>query len=223
MSGLDLYLSQSVFLTMLAVSAAAGIGLGLAYDCLVLLRHLLRPPKGRHSPSDARTAPSRAAVTPQIPAGQPDASRAVESGKTLPPSPGFWGDLLFSLVASVTAILITYYTNDGVLRAPMIVGLGVGFGAWYATLGRLLRRATVTVAHCLRRLVKRIIRLLLRPLARGLGLLGGLVGWTWRRTAGKWLSRRRERYTESALRRLTDEAKRGFDIGEEPPREGTPE
>jgi hypothetical protein len=214
-SGPDLYLSQSVFLAMLAVSAAAGLGLGFFYDILILLRLLLRIPLPRHSAGARDVCDGAQTVSPsQAPRETGEVPR-----RMLSPTPGFAGDLLFMLIAAVTLILLVYYTNDGVLRAPALVGLTVGFSVWYGTVGRLLRRVALPLTRWIRRLFVSLMRILWCPIRRMAALSVRVLRSLWSCTAGKCLARGAARKTEQRLRKLTEEAQRGFDL-RIPSREG---
>ena len=203
MSGLDLYLSQRVFLAMLAVSAAAGVGLGLVYDLLVFLRLLLRIPTPRRVAEPPETGEAAADGSQEALEDCPKEADG-KATKSCPPSPGFWGDLLFSLLTAVTLILLAYYTNDGVLRAPAVVGLSVGFGVWYRTVGRLLRRAAIHLSRFFRRLAWRLLCILWWPFRRISGLVWRGMRWTWRKTAGKCLFSLRSRAAERRLRLVAE-------------------
>ena len=194
MSGLDLYLSQSFFLSMLVISAAAGLGLGLVYDFLVCLRVLLRLPRPRRetqAEAAGRDVSDKASDGSGESVRDPHGISEGDTQRICPPSPGFAGDLFFSLIVAVTAILLIYYTNDGVLRAPALVGLSVGFGCWYATVGRLLRRGLIMVAGWLRRLAGGLLLLAVRPFLWMGRLLRSVMARLWSRTVGKTMGKLR--------------------------------
>ena len=185
MSGVDLYLSQSVFLAMLAVSAAAGMGLGILYDILVFLRLLLHVPLPRRFAKER--APREDGITDgtwEIPDQAPPET-AGTAPRTLPLTPGFTGDLLFMLFAALTLTLLVYYTNDGVLRAPAVVGLTVGFGTWYGTVGRLLRRCALPLSDGIKRIFIGLMRILWSPIRWAVRPPVRLLRRILRRLAGK--------------------------------------
>ena len=221
MSGLDLYLSQSVFLTMLAVSAAAGVGLGLVYDILMLARLLLWVPLPvRSIPEEVcdETATENCSEFSRSESGE---ERVIEREERPPLSPGFWGDLLFSLILALTLVLLTYYTNDGVLRAPIAVGVAVGFGVWHVTLGLMLRQGFVPLSRFLRRLVRRLLSLLLRPLGWLMKPLLRLAKWVWRGTAGKFMTVFQKKRAEKQLKRLIQTGSQNEENLVEPPPQNT--
>ncbi len=110
MSGLDLLLSQRHLVVMLLLAGGVGLGLGLVYDLLGVLRLVLLG--GR----------------------EPTALGWRRVGICL----RFVGDLLFALLGALALILLAYYTNDGRLRAPAALGAITGVLVWRWTFGRLL-------------------------------------------------------------------------------------
>ena len=127
----------------------------------------------------------------------------------------FFEDLLLALTASVSLILLCYYTNDGLLRAPAVLGLASGFFVYMKTLGKLTVKAEKFLARLLKRTVKTILGFLRRPLGWLVSTVKKLTYRVWRRLFGKAIDKRRER---KALRKARKQA----DPPTEPPkRSGT--
>ncbi|MBR5124589.1 MAG: spore cortex biosynthesis protein YabQ [Clostridia bacterium] len=147
MSGLDLYATQGALARMFVYAAVAGFLLGGVYDAMRLLRAFL----GGQSRETGREDPRPLRVL------------------------GFFEDVCFMVTASVTLLVLGYYTNDGQLRAPAVVGMACGFFVYRYTLGVLTKRLTrpLTVG------VRRLVRLVLAPVRVPLLWLGrGTVkGW----------------------------------------------
>lgn len=188
MSGLDLFQTQRTLALMLVYAAVAGFGIGLLYDGLRVLR--------------------------------------VFCGDSLRPTENrLWGlrillfaeDVLTVAVAAAVLILLCYYTNDGQLRAPAILGMACGFFVYIQTLGRITARIAVPLTACCKRLAAIPVRLLLCWLRWIIGLLKCLAGGLWRITAGKLLIRHRNRQTEKYVRHLSDSARNGFGLTDSSP------
>lgn len=190
MSGLDLYQTQGALALLFVYAAAAGFGLGGWYTLLRLLRVL--------SFGDA-------------PMGK-QGSKSGLSAIAL-----FFGDVIFSVTAALTLILLLYYRNDGQLRAPAVLGMACGFFVWRETLGRIAAK----LEKPLSRLVKKAVRLLIAPALWVGRITARLARFLWRVTLGKALSKSRERQTERVIADLGQAADRGFGltaIPEDPPK-----
>lgn len=138
MSGLDLYLSQGTLARMLVFAAVAGFCLGGVYDVSRILCVLCR------------------ACVPPARGGK---------GSTLPLATlRFLTDVLFCITAAATLILLCYYTNDGQLRAPAVIGMACGFFVYIHTLSHLVMWLAEKIIPVLLRTVARILRLLSWPL-----------------------------------------------------------
>ena len=163
MSGLDLYLSQGTLARMLVFAAVAGFGIGGVYDALRILGGLCK----------SCVPPAR-------------------DGKwgTLPLSIlCFFTDVVFCTVAAVVLILLCYYTNDGQLRAPAVIGMACGFFVYIHTLSRLVMWLAGKIIPVLLSIVSKVLRLLLWLLRPGVLL--------WSRTIGRALAAYRRRKTDA--------------------------
>ena len=149
MSGLDLLLSQRHLVTMLLYAGAVGFGLGLVYDLLGILRLVL------------------------LGGQEPTAVAWRRVGICL----RFVGDFLFVMITALAMILLSYYTNDGRLRAPAVLGAAAGLLVWRRTLGRVL-------LWLRDRLLARIMRLCARILGVPCHLVARLVRWLTKPLAG---------------------------------------
>ncbi len=197
MSGLDLYLSQRTLALMFVYAVLTGFCLGPVYDGLRILRMALG------DPTATQGFPRRRGSTPSTcePKRRPPLLTVLL----------FVEDLVFMLIASVALILLTYYTNDGQLRAPAPVGMACGFFVYIHTVSRLLVRLAELVLGLIRRMGVICLHLLAIPL-KGL----------WTVTVGRILANRRERQTQRSIQSLTESAAQGFGILEENPKKQDP-
>lgn len=173
MSGLDLYTTQRALALMFVYAAITGFFLGGVYDILRILRALL---------------------------GFPDQN----AGSS--PQPGwravlFAEDVLFMLVASVAFILLCYYTNDGQLRAPALVGMACGFFVYRYTVGALTRRLTPPFV----RIVRSLVRLALSPIRIPLKWIAGLTVRAWKGLRRRLTLQRAARQEDTDTSSPTDE------------------
>lgn len=184
MSGLDLYQTQRTLAMMLVYAAVAGFCLGMAYDALRFLRVLC----GDEPRERKGSRPPLLAVLL------------------------FVEDLIFAMVATLTLILLLYYTNDGQLRAPAILGMAGGFFVYMQTVARLTARIEKALCRLLKRAVKFLLLLLLRPLLWVGTLTAKAARFLWRVSGGRVLTARREKQTEKAVEALKASAERGFGL-----------
>ena len=137
MSGADLYLAQSTLVRLLVYATAIGMGLGLVYDGLHILRMALGEP-----------------LTGQ-------GRRPIPLAFLL-----FAEDIVFLLIAGVSLILLCYYANDGQLRAPAGLGMAGGFWIYRRTLSRPVLRVADRLLKGLRWMTRSLLGLVFRPLRR---------------------------------------------------------
>ncbi len=190
MSGLDLYLSQRVLAMIFVYATAAGFCLGGVYDVLRIIRILCGDPIGSSAaPSGKRSIPLTILL--------------------------FIEDVVFSIIASVTLILLLYYTNDGQLRAPAVIGMACGFFVYYHTVGRLVIRCAAAIVRWIKRACRMLWRVVTWPFVQLFKLLCTLMRFVWRKTAGKLVERRKDAQTDKRIRALIGSASSGF--GMEPP------
>ena len=127
----------------------------------------------------------------------------------------FFEDLLLALTASVSLILLCYYTNDGLLRAPAVLGVASGFFVYLKTLGRLTVKAEKALSRLLKRVVRALFGFLRRPIGWLISTVKELTHKAWRLLFGKAIDKRRER-------KARREAQKQADSPTEPPkRSGT--
>ena len=127
----------------------------------------------------------------------------------------FFGDLLSALTASVSLILLCYYTNDGLFRAPAVLGMASGFFVYMRTAGRLTVKAEKALSRRLKRVVKAVLGFLRRPLGWLVSTARSLARKAWRRLFGKAIAKRQER----KARRMAE--KQAASAAPPPPRRGT--
>ncbi len=189
MSGLDLYLSQRTLALLFVCAALTGVGLGLVYDGLRILRMLFGEAYARPGETPAVACPS----------GKGRGYRLFSAGLR------FLCDLLFMLTAFIALILLCYYANDGQLRAPAPVGMVCGFFVYRHTVSPWALRLAAWILRQIRRGITAVTRLLAIPLR-----------WLWRVTLRRLMvaiaRSRREKQTRRRIDELTEAAARGFDL-----------
>ena len=113
----------------------------------------------------------------------------------------FFTDLWLVLTASVSLILLCYYTNDGLFRSPILWGMVGGFLLYTHTVGRL----TVKAERALFRWIKRRITAMLTPIRRVLSRVTAearrLLKKLWVSLFGKAMEARRRKRAERQSQR----------------------
>lgn len=113
----------------------------------------------------------------------------------------FFTDLWLVLTASVSLILLCYYTNDGLFRSPILWGMVGGFLLYTHTVGRL----TVKAERALFRWIKRRITAMLTPIRRVLFRVTAearrLLKKLWVSLFGKAMEARRRKRAERQSQR----------------------
>ena len=89
----------------------------------------------------------------------------------------FVADVIFVLAAAIALILLSYFCNDGRLRAPAVIGMVSGFFVYRKTVSRLVMYPVRVLAGWIRWALRMIWRLLSRPLL----LISSLFVYLWRR------------------------------------------
>lgn len=115
----------------------------------------------------------------------------------------FLEDLLLALTAAVSLILLCYYTNDGLFRAPAVLGMASGFFIYMKTAGKLTVKAEKALSRWLNRVVKAVLGFLRRPLGWLVSTARSLTRKAWRRLFGKAIDKRRERKARKMAERQT--------------------
>ncbi len=204
MSGLDLYLDQRVLFTMLLVAFTVGAALSVLYDTLAVFIRLL-PGKSNRNGADMVAPRGRSFLQIGI---------------------RFFTDLLFSLIAAISFLLVCYYTSDGQVRSPAVMGIIGGFLLCRCVLGGLYRRLLHVFLRFLYGMLRRILlcvigvaaffwrKIVWSVLLRPLWLV---ARWLFDRTIARIIRHHRVRNTERLRRRLTGDAAHGFELGETPP------
>ena len=128
----------------------------------------------------------------------------------------FVEDLLFTLTVGLSFIIFVFSANSGMFRWFLLVGAGVGFCAYYCTVGKLVTGCAAFLVALLRALFIMIGNYTLCPLLR---LLLWLGGWLVRvasmfkaKIASRYQMYTGRRYTASQSRKLEAEALRGFQM-----------
>ncbi len=186
MSGLDLYLPAWVPVAMLLSAALCGLALGALFDTLYLLRFVFRSRSG---------------------CGEGCAARKGSVGRAIFL---FVSDLLFALVSAVALLLLCYYTSDGRLRSPTVIGSIIGFLLWRKTVGRLWRYLGEHFICLAERMILALLRWLVTPVSIALRCLRALLACLWEHTGAKLGRAVQDRYTERRIHHLETEAALGF-------------
>lgn len=152
------YLSQLSLARLLAASLLLGIGLGLVYD-LFRIRRLA---------FSSRLLPKK-----QAPRALTLLDRFLLHGE----------DLLFGLIAGVATAILYFALSRGRLRLMAIVGEGIGFLLYRASLGRLVMLCADSILRVIARICRSIARYLIRPPIR---LLRRLTAAVCRRIRHRW-------------------------------------
>ncbi len=190
MSGIDLLLPQSIFWRMLLVALITGGVLGIAYDALCILRMLAR----------------------DLPTGPPEARQIVEgkhrrSSRMLASVVRLCTDLFFAVLWAVALILLCYYTNDGQLRAPAVLGMACGFFVYRRLLSPLVLRMSGWILRMAAKVLSTVWRIVL-------ACLGRLWNFTLGRLLAHMVAHHRARAAARYFKDLQSAAARGFDVSD---------
>lgn len=205
---------------MLLYALLVGICLGVLYDGLFIFRLLLgdRIPVSKR----AKSTPTQTGTQPQ-----PDEENAVPAASHRRPLALrillFVEDMAFALIACFSLILLFYYTNDGQIRVPALIGMVGGFFVYRCTLGHLVRSVAQALVRAIRRLLRAIGKLLwkilrflvesvlLRILGTCFSCLAFLGRCLWHITGERLVEARRRSKTRRGIERLTKAATQGFE------------
>ena len=117
----------------------------------------------------------------------------------------FISDILFSLTATVSLILLIFQVNNGEIRGTALIGTVIGFSVYYFTVGRL----TVLFSDLIIRFIKKILAFFLKftviPVANVLFKPLKLV-------SAAVLSQKRKLRTEIFIKKRIKAAKNGFGL-----------
>ena len=108
----------------------------------------------------------------------------------------FVEDVLMAVTATVALILLCYYTNDGLLRAPAVWGMAGGFFVYMQTVGRLTVRIERALSRLLGSLLRPVLRWLCRPLVWMIGAVRGMRHALHEKVVDKWNRKKQRRQVE---------------------------
>ena len=145
-------ISQSRLALLYGCACLLGMGLGLFWDALRILRIFF----GEHFSAVANRF--REAKLPLI-----EMKMERKKHKKLLAAVIFAEDFLFCMVAAVSMILLFYQINNGKLRFLAFPVAGVGFYLYRITLGRLVMLCSETAAFVLEAAVKYVVFFVLFP------------------------------------------------------------
>ena len=108
----------------------------------------------------------------------------------------FVEDFLLAVMATIALILLCYYTNDGLLRAPAVWGMAGGFFVYVQTVGRLTVRIERALSRLLGSLLRPVLRWLCRPLVWMIGAVRGMRHALHEKVVDKWNRKKQRRQVE---------------------------
>lgn len=147
-------ISQTALAFMLLCSLISGAGLGLFYDALRIVRAVFGVSCKRTSAiGDGVVKASfiERVLLPCLPLfavrwcrTQNNDVNISKKGlrhkrNILPTVIIFVGDVIFGTVVGLTAVILTYYTNNGQTRGFVFLGMAIGFAVYRLTLAKLVR------------------------------------------------------------------------------------
>lgn len=133
---------QKEFLLFVLHSFLCGVLLGAVYDCFRLSRILLGITVRRHARAERLYKKSYPFI------GEPSSRPAVSEGAASVLI--FISDVLFSLIAIVSVLVVAFFRNDGRIRAECLLATAVGAAAYLISIGRLTMHLSPYVAFLLR-------------------------------------------------------------------------
>ena len=182
-------ISQLILAKLWLYAFTLGAELGAVYDVLFVTRVFLGVPFSprvakRIASSDSRLlAPLRMRERPLL--------KCVIC---------FLEDLLFSLFAAVSIILLFYGWNDGIVRIPAIFCTALGFFGYRATLGKLLRPTLELLCVCISNLILVTLQFLTSPLRAAFAALRAFLLRCLRKCLRLWERKQRKRFTQAQAR-----------------------
>lgn len=150
---------------MLASAVALGIGFGLFYEIIRLLKLIVAP--------------------------QQEKMRRLR--KWVLHILTFLGDFIFVMVFGIVAILQTYKISGGVFRGLTYIGLSSGFLFYYFIIGRLTKKISIRVAWCIKTVLRFMWKIITIPLCKIFLLFLRLYGLTIGKIIGKIICRIKQR------------------------------
>ncbi len=80
-------------------------------------------------------------------------------------------DFLLLAVYGALFSIFVYAVNDGVVRGFMLIGVALGFFAYYFTVGRLVMAASERIIALLKRAIRYAVKAIARPMRRVIGFV----------------------------------------------------
>lgn len=119
----------------------------------------------------------------------------------------FLSDLLFSITAAISVILLLFHLNGGEVRGFALFGAGIGFTVYYLTVGKLTVIFSDMIIKGIKKLILLFFSVTVVPLFRLLRKLSLLL-------FGKIYLKLRKAQTKSYLRKQLKDAAVGFHLFE---------
>ena len=152
-------ISQLGLFYLFVYSAFGGVFLGVLCELTCALRFALRlllMPEKIDPPRilDKEMTPVKMSVK---------SKKSSALARLLCESFSFFTDALFVIVSAVTLILIAYACNSGRMRWMLVVGLAIGFFAFRAIFGKIVRRVFSIVILIFRNILVKTVKFLCVP------------------------------------------------------------
>ncbi len=184
--------SQTALAFMLLCSFISGAGLGLFYDFLRIVRAVFGVSCRNMSAIDSGVKKAPFIERVSLPCLPLFASRwcrmqnndvniskkgSRHKQKILPTVIIFVGDVIFGIVVGLTAVILTYYTNNGQTRGFVFFGMSVGFAVYRFTLAKLVRGVSDIILFAVKVAISYSLYFLSLPVIKLLALLGRFARW----------------------------------------------
>ena len=182
-------ISQLILAKLWLYAFTLGAELGAVYDVLLVTRVFLGVPFS--SGIEKRIAASNSRLLTPLHLRERPLLKCVIC---------FLEDLLFSLFAAVSVILLFYGWNDGIVRIPVILCIAFGFFGYRSTLGKLLRPILELLCVFISNLLLRALQFLTSPLRVAFVALRTCLSKCLRKCLRLWERKQRLRFTQAEMR-----------------------
>lgn len=220
-------LSQKALAFMFLYSVLTGVGLGVFYDILRIIRVAVGVRySGR---SGSRTARKALCECKSDEDESCEHSGSVADRIPLPLLPPrlaqicrisphgfavsvmvFVGDIIFGTVAGLAAAILIYYTNNGQIRGLAFVGMAAGFAVYYFTVGKVVIRLSELLSFLLKAAIAYLLFFLSFPFVRLFWLFVRLGGKAGGAICGVYRNMRISAYSKKEFTRLKKLASKAF-------------
>lgn len=190
--------NPSLLFRLLLASFLFGVVLGGLYDLLRISRVLL----GISRYTDAASAPAFCPKFRKLPREK----KRMPAARVLQNSILVVQDILFCLAVGILTAILLFSQNNGEFRWFVLVGLVIGFAAYYFTVGKLVITASEYIVFALKTAFLYLLYYATLPLI----LLGRFLLGQTGRIIGFFREKRIVKYDKTVRDRLLAEARQGF-------------